>query len=40
MLTFILGGGGVIKAGTDVWVQALGISGVNSCPGIRLGKRE
>ena len=39
MLTFIRGGGGggvsLIRAGTDVWAQALGISGVNLCPGIR-----
>ena len=30
-----LRGGGVIRAGTDVWVQTLGISGVILCPGIR-----
>ena len=27
---------GGIKVGTDVWVQALGFSGVNFCPSIRF----
>ena len=40
MLTFIRSGGGgggdsLIRAGTDVWAQTFGISGVNLCPGIR-----
>ena len=25
----------LIRVGTDVWARALGISGVNLCPGIR-----
>ena len=34
----IIGGGGdsLIKVGTDVRARALGISGVNFCPGIRF----
>ena len=30
------GGDSLIKVSTDVWAQALGISGVNFCPGIRF----
>ena len=32
------GGGGdsVIKVGRDVWARALGIFGVNFCPGIKF----
>ena len=30
------GGGLLIKVGTTVWAQALGISGVNFYPGIRF----
>ena len=34
----ILRGDSLIKVGTDAQAQALGISGVNFCPGINFGK--
>ena len=30
------GGDSLIKVGTDLWAQALGLSGVNFCLGIRF----
>ena len=32
------GGDSLVKVGMDVWARALGILGVNFCPGIRFWK--